>query len=48
MLVAMDYFSKWPEAATCESVTSSAVIDFLNGLFDRYGLVEEISTDNGP
>ena len=43
-----DYFSKWPEAATCESVTSSAVIDFLNGLFDRYGLVEEISTDNGP
>lgn len=48
MLVAMDYFSKWPEAATCESVTSSAVIEFLNGLFDRHGLVEEISTDNGP
>jgi hypothetical protein len=24
------------------------VIEFLNGLFDRYGLVEEISTDNGP
>ena len=48
MLVAMDYYSKWPEAATCESVTSSAVIEFLNGLFDRYGLVEEISTDSGP
>ena len=48
MLVAVDYYSKWPETATCESVTSSAVIEFLSGLFDRYGLVEEISTDNGP
>ena len=48
MLVAIDYFSKWPEAATCEYVTSSAVITFLTTLFDRFGLVEEIVTDNGP
>jgi len=48
MLVAMDYFSKWQGAATCNSVTSSAVTDFLNGLFDCCVLVEEISTDNGP
>ncbi len=47
MLVAVDYFSKWPEAVTCESVTSSVVIDFLNSLWDRFGLVEEVATDNG-
>ena len=28
-------------------MTSSAVIDFLTSLFDRYGLIEEIVTDNG-
>jgi hypothetical protein len=47
MLVAIDYYSKWPEAVTCESVTSSTVISFLTQLFDRFGLVEEIVTDNG-
>jgi hypothetical protein len=47
MLVAIDYYSKWPEAAVCETVTSSAVIAFLNQLFDRFGLVESIVTDNG-
>jgi hypothetical protein len=48
MLVAIDYFSKWPEARTVEYVTSSAVINFLTTLFDRFGLVEEVVTDNGP
>ena len=48
MLVVIDYYSKWPEAATCEYVTSSSVISFLTQLFDRFGLVEEIVTDNGP
>ena len=47
MLVAVDYFSKWPEAATCGTVTSSAVIKFLTAHFDRFGNVEEITTDNG-
>ena len=33
-----------PEAAAkaCGSVTSSAVIDFLKGVFDRDGLVDEV------
>ena len=48
MLVAVDYYSKWPEALTCEYVTSSVVIAFLTALFDRFGLVEEVVTDNGP
>jgi hypothetical protein len=48
MLVLVDYYSKWPEAATCEYVTSASVISFLTQIFDRFGLVEEIVTDNGP
>jgi len=51
MIVAIDYISKWPEGATtCSSVTSGAVIEFLNRLirlFDRFGLVEEIVADDG-
>ena len=47
MIVAIDYYSKWPEVATCSSATSGAVIEFLNHLFDRFGLIEEMVTDNG-
>ena len=47
MLVAMDVYSKWPEVALCGSPTPSAAITFLTGLFDRFGLVEELVTDNG-
>ena len=45
MIVAIDYFSKWPEVAACSRVTSAVVIEFLNRLFDRFGLVEEIVRD---
>jgi transposase InsO family protein len=31
----------------CGSPTTAAVTDFLTGLFERFGLVEEITTDNG-
>lgn len=47
MIVATDYYSKWPEVASCESVTSSSIIELLTGLFDRYGQVEEVVTNNG-
>jgi transposase InsO family protein len=47
LLVAIDYYSKWPEVAMCGSPTSAAVNTFLTGLFDRFGLVEEIVTYNG-
>ena len=47
LLVAMDYYTKWPEVALCGSATSAAVIEFLTGLFDRFGLVDEVVTDNG-
>jgi hypothetical protein len=47
LIVAIDHFSKWPEVAACGNVTSSSVIEFLTSLFDRFGLVNEIITDNG-
>jgi hypothetical protein len=47
LIVAVDYYSKWPEVGMCGPVTTSNVIDFLTALFDRFGLVEEITTDNG-
>lgn len=47
IIVAMDYFTKWPEVTVCGQPTTKAVIDFLTALFDRFGLVEEICTDNG-
>jgi hypothetical protein len=47
VIVAVDLYSKWPEAEVCGSVTSTAVIEFLTNLFNRYGLVDEIVSDNG-
>jgi hypothetical protein len=41
VIVAVDQYSKWPEAAACSTVTSSSVIEFLTSLFDRFGLVKE-------
>ena len=45
MIVAIEHFSKWPKVAACSRVTSAVVIEFLNRLFDRFGLVEEIVRD---
>lgn len=47
VIVAVDMYSKWPEVAACGSPTSASVIEFLTSIFDRFGLVEEIVTDNG-
>jgi hypothetical protein len=47
LIVAVDYYSKWPEVGMCGSPTTAAVTDFFTGLFERFGLVEEITTDNG-
>ena len=48
VLVATCFYSKWPEASVCGEVTTKTVITWLKQLFARYGLPEEILTDNGP
>ncbi len=37
LLVAVDHYSKWPEAVATGTVTSAVVIEFLTQLFDRFG-----------
>ena len=48
ILVAIDYFTKWVEAASFASVTKNVVAQFIkNNLIYRYGIPERIITDNG-
>ena len=47
ILVAIDYFTKWVEAASYASVTRSVVVRFIKRkIISRYGLLRKIITDN--
>jgi hypothetical protein len=47
ILVAIDYFTKWVEAATFASVTKKVVARFVrNNILSRYGTPEILITDN--
>ena len=48
ILVTIDYFTKWVEAASFSSVTKNVVTRFIkHNLIFRYGIPERIITDNG-
>jgi hypothetical protein len=47
ILVAIDYFTKWIEAASYSNVTQNVVTRFLNNIICWYDLPERIITDNG-
>jgi hypothetical protein len=48
ILVAIDYFTKWVEAASYANVTKLVVVRFIkNQLICRYGVPSRIITDNG-
>ncbi|XP_070032223.1 uncharacterized protein [Nicotiana tomentosiformis] len=47
ILVAIDYFTKWVEAASYKAVTKKVVADFVRGrIVCRFGVPESIITDN--
>lgn len=46
-MVLVDLHSKWPEIRATSTITTSAVRDFLADCFCRWGLPEELITDNG-
>ncbi|KAK1415619.1 hypothetical protein QVD17_31402 [Tagetes erecta] len=48
LLVAIDYFTKWPEVKPLASITGKQVINFVwENIICRFGLPGEIVTDNG-
>ena len=46
-LIVVDAYSKWLEVIVMNTITSTNTIDALLSLFTRYGLCEEIVSDNG-
>ncbi|XP_039683803.1 uncharacterized protein [Medicago truncatula] len=48
ILVAIDYFTKWVEAASYANATKQVVVKFIkNHIICRYGIPNRIITDNG-
>ncbi|GAU51332.1 hypothetical protein TSUD_412790 [Trifolium subterraneum] len=48
ILMAIDYFTKWVEAASYANVTKQVVVRFIkNHIICRYGVPNKIITDNG-
>jgi hypothetical protein len=49
ILVAVDYFTKWIEAASYSSLSAKKVVHFVRtNILCRYGTPFEVITDNGP
>ena len=46
-VVVVDAHSKWPEVISVSSTTSSSTIEVLRDLFARFGIHEQIISDNG-
>ena len=47
-LLAVDYFSRYPEIVKLSSTTSSGIITGLKSIFARHGVPEVLKSDNGP
>ena len=47
-LVVVDAHSKWPEVIPMSSTTTSKTIEVLRDLFARFGIPDQIVSDNGP
>jgi hypothetical protein len=47
LFVAIDKFTKWPEATPVVSITQGAVVAFLKSIVYRFGVPSRIITDNG-
>ena len=47
-LVIVDSHSKWPEVFEMSSTSTSKTITVLRQLFAKYGLPEQVVSDNGP
>lgn len=47
LLVAVDKFTKWIEAITVNSADEASAVNFIKGIVFRFGVPNNIDTDNG-
>jgi transposase InsO family protein len=47
-LVVVDYLSRWIENVPMKSTTSEHTVSQLKSVFSRYGIPQELISDNGP
>ncbi|UYV63777.1 K02A2.6-like [Cordylochernes scorpioides] len=47
-LIVIDSYSKWPEVIIMNSTTAGNTIRVLRDLFSRYGIPDQVVTDNDP
>jgi transposase InsO family protein len=47
LFVAIDKFTKWPEATPVVNITQGAAVAFLKSIVCRFGVPSRIITDNG-
>lgn len=47
-LLKVDYYSKWPEIMILKDLSSLQVINSLKSIFSKYGIPDELISDNGP
>ena len=47
-LLSVDYYSKWIEVAKLDDLTSNNVICHVKSQFARYGIPDELISNNGP
>ncbi|XP_064621114.1 uncharacterized protein K02A2.6-like [Lineus longissimus] len=47
-LLTVDYFSKFPEVCILPTLTSQSVITALKASFSRFGIPNDVISDNGP
>ena len=47
-LIVVDAHSKWPEVVQMSTTTTSKTVEVLQVLFAKYGLPEQLVSDNGP
>ncbi len=47
-LIVVDAHSKWPEVIMMSTTTSTKTIEALQAIFARFGLPEQVVSDNGP
>ena len=47
-MLCVDYYSKWIEVAKLDNLTSGNIICHLKSQFARYGIPDELLSDNGP